>query len=628
VLVGLRCAPRFEHGHPHPERRLLRDGLREREGAVELLTGRHHLLNEADAVRLGGVELVAREDPAHRVAPTGLAGEADGRAAEGEDPAFDLELRESRRLGGDAHVARERELDADGHADALQRANDRLVPHGSIKTQWIDGAVSHGEPSAREGRRHLDEVEPTGEVVSVREEHPHPRGRVLLQGRVRLGELFVHRRIEGVAFLDAVEAHQQDVTTPFDRDAGLAHARERIASSTRYPDHVMTDPVAASVRAVVPRVIEQRRDFHRHPELGFEEVRTSGKVVEWCKALGLETANGIGRTGVIARLRGARPGKTVALRADMDALPIQEANQHDFQSTVPGKMHACGHDAHTAMLLGVASALTEHRDRIAGEVRFLFQPAEEGLGGAVPMIDAGALEGVDLVLGQHMGPTHPTGVIAVSQGPAMAATDFFTLKILGRGGHGAYPHLAIDTIPVAAQVIGALQTIVSRTVDPLQAAVVTIGTIKGGFRSNVIAPEVEMTGTVRTFDQGLRESMPLTIERIVRGIVDAHGARHVLDYTMNYPSVINDDDATQLLKAAAAEIVGQDHVKVIPPSMGGEDFAYYAERVPACFYWLGCRHPGLAESPNIHSPDFDLDEDSLEIGMRVMARAALRFLGG
>lgn len=389
----------------------------------------------------------------------------------------------------------------------------------------------------------------------------------------------------------------------------------------------MTDRIAERVRAVLPRVVEQRRDFHRHPELAYEEVRTSGKVLEWLGALGLEVQSGIGKTGVIARLRGARPGKTIALRADMDALPVQEANVHAFASTVAGRMHACGHDAHTAMLLGVATVLTDLRHAIAGEVRFLFQPAEEGLGGAVPMIEAGAVDGVDLALGQHMGPTHPTGTIAVTRGPAMAATDFFTLKIVGRGGHGAYPHLSVDAIPIAAQVVSALQTIVSRSVDPLEAAVVTIGTIQGGFRNNVIAPEVEMTGTVRTFDRTLRESMPARVERIVRGVAEAHGARYELDYALNYPALVNDANVAQLVERAAAEVVGAERVRVIPPSMAGEDFAYYAERVPACFYWLGCRPPGAQEVANLHSPSFDIDEDALPIGVTVMARAALELLG-
>ncbi len=388
----------------------------------------------------------------------------------------------------------------------------------------------------------------------------------------------------------------------------------------------MSDPVLDRARAVFDRVVSQRRDFHQHPELAFEEVRTSGKVVEWCRELGLGMRMGVGKTGVIATLKGSRPGKTIALRADMDALPIQEASGHEFQSSIAGRMHACGHDAHTAMLLGVATVLREVE--FAGEVRFLFQPAEEGMGGALPMIEGGALEGVDLILGQHMAPFQPTGTIAVTYGPAMAATDFFTLKIYGRGGHGAYPHLSVDAIPIAAQVITALQTIVSRTVDPLQAAVLSIGTIHGGFRSNVIAPEVELTGTVRTFDDALRHAMPERIERIARMVSEAHGGSHKLDYTLNYPPVINHPDGAALVERVAAEVVGAANVQRIAPSMGGEDFAYYLERVPGCFYWLGCRPTGVTEAPNLHSPHFDLDERSLLTGMHVMARAALSFLAG
>lgn len=386
----------------------------------------------------------------------------------------------------------------------------------------------------------------------------------------------------------------------------------------------MSDPVLDRARAVFDRVVAQRRDFHQHPELAFEEVRTSGKVVEWCRELGLGMRMGVGKTGVIATLKGSRPGKTIALRADMDALPIQEANGHAFQSSIAGRMHACGHDAHTAMLLGVATVLREVE--FAGEVRFLFQPAEEGMGGAIPMIEGGALEGVDLILGQHMAPFQPTGTIAVTHGPAMAATDFFTLKIFGRGGHGAYPHLSVDAIPIAAQVITALQTIVSRTVDPLQAAVLSIGTIHGGFRSNVIAPEVELTGTVRTFDEQLRLAMPERIERIARMVSEAHGGSHKLDYTLNYPPVINHPDGAALVERVAAEVLGAANVQRIAPSMGGEDFAYYLERIPGCFYWLGCRPEGAGEAPNLHSPHFDLDEQSLLTGMHVMARAALSFL--
>jgi amidohydrolase len=279
------------------------------------------------------------------------------------------------------------------------------------------------------------------------------------------------------------------------------------------------------------------------------------------------------------------------------------------------------------MLLGVATVLSGVD--FAGEVRFVFQPAEEGMGGAVPMIEGGALEGVDLILGQHMAPFQPSGTIAVTYGPAMAATDFFTLKIHGRGGHGAYPHLSVDATPIAAQVIMALQTIVSRTVDPLHAAVLSIGTIHGGFRSNVIAPEVELTGTVRTFDEKLRHAMPERIERIAKMVTEAHGGTHKLDYTLNYPPVINHEAGTSLVERVAAEVIGKEKVERIAPSMGGEDFAYYLEKVPGCFYWLGCRPKKIGgEAPNLHSPHFDLDEESLLTGMHVMARAALDFLGG
>jgi amidohydrolase len=387
-----------------------------------------------------------------------------------------------------------------------------------------------------------------------------------------------------------------------------------------------SDPLPELVREVHPRVVERRRDFHRHPELAYDEVRTSGAVRQWCEALGLDLRVGVGKTGVIATLKGAKPGRTVALRADMDALPIQEANACDYASTRPGVMHACGHDAHTAMLLGVASVLGAMRERIAGEVRFLFQPAEEGQGGAVPLIEAGALDGVDVVLGQHMAPEHATGSIALAYGPAMAAADFFTLKIVGKGGHGAYPHLALDPVPIAAQVVLALQTIVSRTVDPLAAAVLSIGTIRGGFRDNVVAPEVELSGTVRTFDPALRHAMRDRVERVARGVTEAHGARYELDYTLQYPPLINHDPPTRLVERVGRELLGERGVKVTAPSMGGEDFAYYLEKVPGCFYWLGCRAPGRAEPANLHSPTFDVDEGALAHGVHVMARAALRFL--
>jgi amidohydrolase len=383
-----------------------------------------------------------------------------------------------------------------------------------------------------------------------------------------------------------------------------------------------------TIQALRPRIVEQRRDFHRHPELAFEEVRTSGQVLKWLEGLGLEIERGIGKTGVIARLRGGKKGRTIALRADMDALPIQEANAFEFKSENAGKMHACGHDAHTAMLLGVASVLSQRKESLAGEVRFVFQPAEEGMGGAKPMIAGGALDGVDVILGQHMGPHHDTGTIAVSRGAAMAAADVWSLTITGKGGHGAYPHLSIDTIPIGAQIVMALQTIVSRTVDPLASAVVTVGTFRGGFRNNVIAPEVQLTGTVRTLDPVLRKEMPARVERIVRGICEAHGATYALDYNLNYPPTINHDAPTRFLERIAGQCLGEKNVKLVEPSMGGEDFAFYLEKIPGVFYWLGCRppHRPASETAHLHSPTFDLDEDSLVHGVHVMATAAMTYL--
>jgi amidohydrolase len=278
------------------------------------------------------------------------------------------------------------------------------------------------------------------------------------------------------------------------------------------------------------------------------------------------------------------------------------------------------------MLLGVATVLAELRDRFAGEVRFVFQPAEEGAGGAKPMIEGGALEGVDLILGQHMGPQYDTGTIAVSHGAAMAAADFWSLVVRGKGGHGAYPHLSIDTIPIGAQIVMALQTIVSRTVDPLTSAVVTVGTFRGGFRNNVIAPEIELTGTVRTLDPVLRNDMPARVERIIKGICEAHGATYELKYTLNYPPTINHEGPTRFLETVASDCVGAANVKVVEPSMGGEDFAFYLEKKPGVFYWLGCRPKSRKEAAHLHSPLFDLDEDALVHGVHVMTTAALRYL--
>jgi amidohydrolase len=389
----------------------------------------------------------------------------------------------------------------------------------------------------------------------------------------------------------------------------------------------MRDRIAKRLAELYPRLVETRRDLHRHPELGFEEVRTSKKVSDWLKELGLEVQTGIAKTGVVGRLRGAKPGKTVLLRADMDALPIQDMKKCDYASTVPGKMHACGHDAHTTIVLGAATLLSELREQLAGEVRFLFQPAEEGPGGALPMMEEGVLEGVDIAFGVHMAPVAPAGFMAVSAGPVMASADEFSLTIRGRGGHGAYPHLAVDAIPIAAQVVTALQQIVSRTVDPAQTAVLSIGTIQGGSKRNIIADRVELTGTVRTFDPLLREEMPKRIESIVRGITEGFGASFELDYQYRYPVLINHKEAVAHMRAVGVELFGEGRVLDAPPQMSGEDFAYFLQKVPGCFVFLGCKHPNpLVDNCNVHHPAFDIDERVLAFGVELLTYGTLSYL--
>lgn len=391
----------------------------------------------------------------------------------------------------------------------------------------------------------------------------------------------------------------------------------------------MRDKIAGLIRELHPKLVERRRDFHRHPELAFQEFRTAGIVADWCRELGLDVQTGVAQTGVVARLRGARPGKTVALRADMDALPIQDIKTCDYKSTVEGKMHACGHDAHTTMLLGAASVLTAIKDEIEGDIVFIFQPAEEGPGGAEPMIAEGVLEGVDFILGQHMAPVLPAGYVAVSNGPAMAAPDEFYLKIKGVGGHGAYPHMTVDAVQIAAQVVTALQAVVARQVDPQQAAVLSVGTINGGVRTNVIADEVTLSGTVRTFDPFLRDEMPRRMEAIINGITAGFGASYEFDYRMMYPALINPQVGYDLVKKVGTDVLGQGKAIDAPPSMGGEDFAYFLQKVPGCFYWLGCKHPQpVFEGYNIHHPGFDIDEESLFFGVQMLVEGTLAYKAG
>jgi len=381
-------------------------------------------------------------------------------------------------------------------------------------------------------------------------------------------------------------------------------------------------------KMLAPEIILIRRDLHRNPELGFQEHRTSRVVSAYLESLGL-VPQILAGTGVVATIRGNRPGKTVALRADMDALTIGEQAEHDYVSAVPGLMHACGHDGHTAILLGAAKLLTENND-FPGHVKLIFQPAEEGPGGAMPLIAAGVLENptVEAAFGLHLGTfVVRAGQIALREGPVCAAPDTITIVVRGKGGHGAHPHLSVDAVVAASHVVIALQTIVSREIDPLAAVVLSLGTIKGGYRENIIADEVEIKGTVRTLSPEIRAAMPERIERIVKGVCDSLRADFTFTYEAGYPVLVNDSAMTYLVERVGQRVLGMGNVLRAPaPSMGGEDFSYIAERVPSCFFYLGALNPEKECHYPIHHPKFNFDEEAIPYGMAMLVEACLEYL--
>ena len=385
---------------------------------------------------------------------------------------------------------------------------------------------------------------------------------------------------------------------------------------------------------ILPGVIADRRHLHEHPELGFQEVETALLVAERLRALGVEEIRtGIAKTGVTGLIRGrapsGQPGKTVLIRADMDALPIEEENEVDYRSTAPGVMHACGHDAHTAMLLGVARLLQDRREEFGGTVKLLFQPAEEGPGGALPMIEAGVLEdpAVDAVFGMHVDQDNPVGTSELRAGPAMAASDRFNIVIKGKGGHGAKPETAIDPIAIGAQIVVALQTLVSREVAPVEAGVVTVGAFRAGEAFNVIPDTAELRGTVRTFTPENRRLLAERVEALVRGVAGAMRAEVDFTYSFGYPASVNDPAMTELVRGVAAAVIGPERVKEAPLQMGAEDFSYFLERRPGCFFFVGSRNDEKGLVWGHHHPRFDIDEQALAVGMETMVGVALRYLG-
>jgi len=368
-----------------------------------------------------------------------------------------------------------------------------------------------------------------------------------------------------------------------------------------------------------------RRELHQIPEPAYTEKKTSARVADHLKAAGLDVQTGIAKFGVVGLLRTERPGPTLMIRADMDALPVTEQTGLPFSSTHAGAMHACGHDAHMAMVLGAALALSKMKDTLKGNVKLIFQPAEEGPGGAKPMIDEGVMENpkVDYAVGCHLWPGSPEGTIGVKAGPIMAAMNRFDIRIIGSQGHGAMPHLCVDALEVGTQVINALQRIVSRHMNPLTPTVVSVGSFHAGKAFNIIPGEAELSGTTRTFDLEVWNSWESRMRKILQGVCDSMGARFELNFEFGYPPTINDPFMADLVRQCAANVVGSDKVFEPEPTMGGEDMSYYLQRAKGCFFFLGVGRPGCAP---LHNAKFDFNEDMLLLGVETYCRIALGLL--
>lgn len=384
----------------------------------------------------------------------------------------------------------------------------------------------------------------------------------------------------------------------------------------------------------LPRLVELRHQLHANPELSFEERETSALVLRELQGLGLEIRTGLAKgTGIVAVLKGTAPGadsaqaRVVALRADMDALPIQEQNQFAYASKVPGKMHACGHDGHTASLLGAAKVLAQHRARLKGQVVFCFQPAEENGGGGRYMVNEGALDhpACSAAFAQHGISSLPLGHVGVRSGPSHAASDALRIVVRGQGGHGAAPHLSVDPIVLGARVIEALQSVVSREVNPVDSAVITIGAVHAGTARNVIPEHLEMLGTIRSLKAGVRKSVHAAVRRTAEGICAAGGGAAEVEITDGYPVMVNDPQAAAFACRVAEEIVGKDHTRELQqPTMGGEDFGFFLQKVPGCMFRVGVATRD--DYPGLHHPLYDYSDEALPVAVAMFCRIAERYL--
>lgn len=375
-----------------------------------------------------------------------------------------------------------------------------------------------------------------------------------------------------------------------------------------------------------PMMIEFRRDLHQHPELSFEEERTPQKIATYLQELGLEVRTGVGGRGVVGLLRGGKEGKTIALRADFDALPIQDEKDTSYKSLVPGVMHACGHDGHTATLIGVATVLAKHQEQLKGNVVFIHQFAEEIVpGGAKPMIEDGCLDGVDVIFGNHLQSMSPSGMVYYREGPIQASSDKFDIQVIGKGGHGGVPHQTIDPVVIASQLVVNLQQIISRRVNALDTAVISIGAFNSGEAFNVIPDKVDLSGTVRTYDSDVRSMIEDKLEQIAVGICQINDATCDFNYERGYDPVWNHPQETQYIKTIAEEIVGAENVKETPPVTPGEDFGYYLQKVPGTFFHTGAM---LEDSNKVyphHHAKFDFDEKAMLVAAKIFISAIANF---
>lgn len=372
---------------------------------------------------------------------------------------------------------------------------------------------------------------------------------------------------------------------------------------------------------IFDELVDIRRDLHMHPELSHEEVETPKKIADFLRDLDIEVTTEVGGRGVLGLLRGGKPGKTIALRADFDALPIQDAKDVPYKSTVPGVMHACGHDVHTATLLGVAKILASVREHIKGNVLFVHQFAEETTpGGAKFMIDDGCLDGVDVIYGAHVMATDELGKVNILEGAFSSAQDDFEIEIHGKGGHGSSPHETIDALVTGSQLVVNLQQIVSRRIDPLHAAALTVGSFQSGQTNNIIADSATLKGTVRTYDEHSRTLIEESLKQVTKSTCEAAGAQFDIKYVNDCPSMWNDHEATKHVEKVATEVLGADNIYHGRPMMGSEDFAYYQQEIPGCYFTVGGKNPETEDAYPHHHPMFDVDE-------RVMQRIGKVFIG-